>query len=84
MVVGVVGIGGGGALEEGDGVAALAAGGDGLVVDDFGKRKTAGDEGEGGLGFGVFGGVETGEAEVEVASRARRSVGGLWRGWSAA
>ena len=55
VVVGVVGVGCGGALEEGDGVVSLAAGGDALIVDDFGKRKTAGDEGEGGLGVGVLG-----------------------------
>ncbi len=66
MVVGVVGIGDGGALEEGDGVTTLAAGGDGLIVDDFGEGETAGDEGEGRLGFGVFRSVETGEADVEV------------------
>ena len=77
VVVGVVGIGGEARWKRANGVVALAAGGDGLVVDDFGEGEAAGDEGEGGLGFGVFGGVEAGEAEVEVASRARRSVGGI-------
>ena len=66
MVVGVVGVGGGGALEERDSVVALAAGGDGLVVDDLGQGQAAGDEGEGGFGFGVLCGVEAGEAEVEA------------------
>ncbi len=47
MVVGVVGVGGGGALKERDGIVALAAGGDGLIVDDFGEGQSAGDEGEG-------------------------------------
>jgi hypothetical protein len=40
VVVGVVGVGGGGALEERDGVVTLAAGGDALIVDDLGERKT--------------------------------------------
>ena len=66
MVVGVVGVGGEDLLEERDGVLALAAGGYALVVDDFGQRQAAGDEGEGGFGFGVFGGVEAGEAAVEA------------------
>ena len=47
VIVRVVGIGGGGALKERNGIVALAAGGDGLIVDDFGKGKSAGDEGEG-------------------------------------
>ena len=47
VVVGVVGVGGGGALKRADGIVALAAGGDGLIIDDLGKRKPAGDEGEG-------------------------------------
>ncbi len=61
---------------------ALAAGGDGLVVDDFGERQAAGDEGEGGFGFGVFCGVEAGEADVEAGFEGA-AVGwsGLWRGW---
>ena len=54
VVVGVVGVGGGGALKERDGVVALAAGGDALIVDDLGKRKAAGDEGEGCFGLGVL------------------------------
>ena len=37
VVVGVVGVGGGGALEERGGIVALAAGGDGLIVDDLGE-----------------------------------------------
>jgi hypothetical protein len=60
VVVGVVGIGDGGALKEGDGVTTLAAGGDGLIVDDLGQGETACDEGEGRLGFCVFRSVETG------------------------
>ena len=47
VVVGVVGVGVGGALEERDGVLAQAAGGYGLVVDDLGEREAAGYEGEG-------------------------------------
>ena len=66
VVVGVVGVCGGGAAEEGDGVLMLAVEGDALVVEDFGERQARGDEGEGLLGVGVFGGVEAGEAEVEV------------------
>ena len=66
VVVGVVGVGGDDLLEERDGVLALAAEGDALVVDDFGQGQAAGDEGEGGLGLGVFGDVEAGEAAVEA------------------
>ena len=53
VVVRVVGVGGGGALKQGNGIAALSAGGDALVVDDLGKGKPAGDEGEGGLRLGI-------------------------------
>ena len=75
VVVGVVGVGGGGALEEGAGILTLAAGGYGLVVDDLGEREAGGYEGEGGCGFGVLGGVEAGEAEVEVGFEGEAVVG---------
>ena len=52
MVVSVVGIGGGGALKESDSIVALPAGGDCLVVHDFGERQAAGNKGEGGFCFG--------------------------------
>ncbi len=52
--------------KSGDAVLVLAAEGDALVVDDLGQGEAGGDEGEGGLRGGVFGGVEAGEAEVEV------------------
>ena len=54
VVVGVVGVGGDDLLEERDGVLALAAVGDALVVDDFGQRQAAGDEGEGGSASAYF------------------------------
>ena len=67
VVIVLVGrVGGGGALVEGDGVLALAAEGDALVVDDLRQREAGGEELEGGVGTGVVGGVEAGEAEVEV------------------
>ncbi len=75
VVVGVVGIGVGGALEERDGVLAKAAGGYGLVVDDLGEREAAGYEGEGGFGVRVFGGVEAGEAEIEAGFESYAVVG---------
>ena len=49
VVVLVGGVGGGGTLVEGDGVLALAAERDALVVDDLGQREAAGEELEGGL-----------------------------------
>src|SRR6266851_3015170 len=66
VVARVVGVGGGGALEQGDGVVTLTAGGYGLIIDDLGEGEAAGNELEGGLRFGVPGGVEAGEAEVEA------------------
>ena len=62
VVVGVVGIGHRDLLEERDGVLALAADRDGLVVDDLGQRQAGGDELEGLLRLGVLVGVEAGEA----------------------
>ncbi len=76
VVVGVVGVCGEDTLEEGDGVLALTAGGDGLIVDYLGKRKAGGDEGEGSLGLGVLGGVEAGEAAVEAGLEGEAVVGG--------
>ena len=75
MVIGVAGVGGGGTLEEGSGIVALAAGGYGLVVDYLREGQTAGDELEGGFSFGVFGGVEAGEAEIEVGFEGLAVVG---------
>ena len=75
MVVLVGWIGGGGALKEGDAKLALAAKGDALIVDDFGKRQAGGDEVEGVARGGVAGGVEAGEAEVEVGFEGE-AVGG--------
>jgi hypothetical protein len=81
VVVVVLGgwVGGGSLAEERDGVFALAAESDGLVVDDFRQRKAGGDEGEGLLGAGVVGGVEAGEAEVEIGLE-REAVGGGYAG----
>jgi hypothetical protein len=45
---------------------ALTAGGDRLVVDDFGKGQSAGHEGKSGFGLSVLCGVEAGEADVEM------------------
>ena len=67
VIVGVVGIGGGGALEEWDSIVTLPAGGDSLIVDDFREGQAAGYEGEGRFCFSVFCGVEFGEAEVEIS-----------------
>ena len=44
----------------------LAAEGYAFVVDDFGQGQAAGDEGKGGLRFGVFGDVEAGQAAIEI------------------
>ena len=66
VVVGVARIGVGGTLEDGGAVFALAGLGYGLVVDDLGEGEAGGDEGEGGFGFGIFCGVEVGQAEVEI------------------
>jgi len=76
VVVGIVGVGGDRLLEEGDGVLALAAEGDGLVVDDLGKWKAGGDELECLLRVGLLGGVEAGEAEVEAGFEGEAVVGG--------
>ena len=65
-VVLVGGVGGGCALVECDGVLALAAERDSLVVDHLRQRKAGGEELEGVVGAGVVGGVEAGETEVEV------------------
>lgn len=75
MVVGVVGVGGGGALEEGDGITTLTAGGYGLIVNDLRKRKTAGDELEGSFGVGVLAGVEAGETQIEAGFKGATIVG---------
>jgi hypothetical protein len=66
VIVGIVGIGCRGALEEGDSVAALTARSDGLIVYDLRKREATGDEGEGRLGLGIIGRVEAGKPEVEA------------------
>ena len=52
--------------KRGKGVLVLAALGDALIVDDLREWEAGGDEGEGVFGFGVFAGVEAGEAEVEA------------------
>ena len=66
VIVRVVRVGGGGALKQGHGVVALTAGGDSLIVDDFGKGQPAGNEGEGRFGLSVLCGVEAGEADIEM------------------
>src|SRR6266851_7965645 len=76
VVARVVGVGGGGALEQGYGVVTLTAGGYGLIIDDLGEGEAAGNELEGGLRFGVPGGVEAGEAAVEAGFEGAAVGGG--------
>ena len=70
----VGGVKGGCSLEQRNGVFALAAEGNALVVDDFGKGKAIGYEGEGGLCCRVVGGVEAGKTEVEAGFQGERIV----------
>ena len=65
----------GGAQEERLGILVLVALGHGLVVDDLWERQAGGDEGEGGFGVGVLGGVQAGEAEIEVGFEGLAVVG---------
>ena len=77
VVIVLVGrVNGGGLLEESGRIFALAGESDGLVVDDFGQRKAVGYELERCGSGSVVGGVEAGEADVEVGLERLRVGGG--------
>ena len=74
VVILLVRIGCGGALEERCAVFALAAQRDSLIVQHFRQRQTRGEEGKGLLGACVVGRVEARQTEVEVGLKRKTIV----------